>query len=31
MGLRDIRLIEAIYKAAETGQAVSLMPDGRMK
>ncbi|MEQ9314863.1 MAG: Gfo/Idh/MocA family oxidoreductase [Henriciella sp.] len=31
MGLRDIRLIEAIYKAAETGTVLSLQPDGRMK
>ena len=30
MGLRDIRLIEAIYRSAETGQAVFLKPDGRM-
>lgn len=31
MGLRDIRLIEAIYAAAETGAPVALLPDGRMK
>lgn len=31
MGLRDVRLIEAIYEAAKTGQWVSLHPDGRMK
>ncbi|WP_294390836.1 Gfo/Idh/MocA family oxidoreductase [uncultured Sphingomonas sp.] len=30
MGLRDIRLMEAIYAAAETGRAVRLSPDGRM-
>lgn len=28
MGLRDIRLIEAIYASAETGQTVRLAPDG---
>jgi len=31
MGLRDLRLIEAIYAAAETGAPVGLLPDGRMK
>lgn len=31
MGLRDLRLIEAIYAAAETGRTVKLGPDGRMK
>jgi predicted dehydrogenase len=31
MGLRDLRLIEAIYASAETGRTVNLMPDGRMK
>jgi glucose-fructose oxidoreductase len=30
MGLRDVRLMEAIYAAAETGRAVRLTPDGRM-
>lgn len=31
MGLRDIRLIEAIYAAARTGRTVTLAPDGRMR
>lgn len=31
MGLRDIRLIEAIYASARAGQTVKLMPDGRMR
>ncbi len=31
MGLRDIRLIEAIYAAARTGRTVALAPDGRMR
>jgi predicted dehydrogenase len=31
MGLRDIRLMEAIYAAAETGRPVPLQPDGRMR
>ncbi|WP_066660333.1 Gfo/Idh/MocA family protein, partial [Sphingomonas sp. CCH9-H8] len=31
MGLRDLRLIEAIYASARTGQTVKLMPDGRMR
>lgn len=31
MGLRDIRLIEAIYASARTGRTVKLMPDGRMR
>lgn len=31
MGLRDTRLIEAIYAAAERGQTVRLAPDGRMR
>jgi predicted dehydrogenase len=31
MGLRDLRLIEAIYAAAETGGTVKLDPDGRMR
>ncbi|MCW4460243.1 Gfo/Idh/MocA family oxidoreductase [Sphingomonas sp. BT-65] len=31
MGLRDLRLIEAIYAAAETGRTVNLAPDGRMR
>lgn len=30
MGLRDVRLIEAIYSAAKTGRAVRLSPEGRM-
>ncbi|MFS0772992.1 Gfo/Idh/MocA family protein [Sphingomonas sp. 1P08PE] len=30
MGRRDIRLIEAIYAAAETGRAVRLSPDAQM-
>jgi predicted dehydrogenase len=31
MGLRDIRLMEAIYAAAEAGRPVPLLPDGRMR
>lgn len=31
MGLRDIRLIEAIYAAARSGRTVKLAPDGRMR
>lgn len=31
MGLRDMRLIEAIYDSARTGRTVKLMPDGRMR
>ncbi|MBB6227740.1 putative dehydrogenase [Polymorphobacter multimanifer] len=31
MGLRDVRLIEAIYAAAGTGSVVRLSPDGRMR
>lgn len=31
MGLRDIRLIEAIYASAREGRTVKLMPDGRMR
>jgi len=31
MGLRDVRLIEAIYTAADTGRAVRLSPDGKMR
>lgn len=31
MGLRDTRLIEAIYAAARSGQTVKLAPDGRMR
>ncbi|OYX50722.1 MAG: glucose-fructose oxidoreductase [Sphingomonas sp. 32-66-10] len=31
MGLRDLRLIEAIYASARTGRTVKLMPDGRMR
>lgn len=31
MGLRDIRLIEAIYAAARSGRTVKLAPDGRMQ
>lgn len=31
MGLRDLRLIEAIYAAAETGRTIKLAPDGRMR
>ncbi|WBH15043.1 Gfo/Idh/MocA family protein [Sphingomonas radiodurans] len=31
MGLRDLRLIEAIYASAETGRTVRLAPDGRMR
>jgi len=31
MGLRDLRLIEAIYAAAEAGRTVRLTPDGRMQ
>jgi predicted dehydrogenase len=31
MGLRDLRLIEAIYAAARTGRTVKLAPDGRIR
>lgn len=31
MGLRDTRLIEAIYAAARDGRTVKLAPDGRMR
>jgi predicted dehydrogenase len=31
MGLRDIRLIEAIYASARSGRTVKLAPDGRMR
>ena len=31
MGLRDTRLIEAIYAAAATGRSVALNPDGTMR
>jgi predicted dehydrogenase len=31
MGLRDIRLIEAIYASAREGRTVKLLPDGRMR
>jgi glucose-fructose oxidoreductase len=31
MGLRDLRLIEAIYASAETGRTVMLNPDGTRK
>ncbi len=31
MGLRDVRLMEAIYAAARTGTMVRLSPDGRMR
>lgn len=31
MGLRDLRLIEAIYAAAATGKTVTLAPDGTMR
>jgi predicted dehydrogenase len=31
MGLRDLRLIEAIYASARTGRTVALAPDGTMK
>ncbi len=31
MGLRDARLIEAIYAAARDGRTVKLVPDGRMQ
>ncbi len=31
MGLRDLRLIEAIYRSAEIGQPVDLAPDMTMK
>jgi glucose-fructose oxidoreductase len=31
MGLRDIRLIEAIYASADAGRTVKLAPDGRMR
>jgi predicted dehydrogenase len=31
MGLRDLRLIEAIYASAETGRTVQLASDGRMR
>lgn len=30
MGLRDLRLMEAIYAAAETGRSIRLNPDGTM-
>lgn len=30
MGLRDLRLIEAIYASARSGRTVNLAPDGRM-
>ncbi len=30
MGLRDLRLIEAIYASAKDGRTVKLAPDGRM-
>ena len=30
MGLRDLRIIEAIYAAASSGRTVKLAPDGRM-
>jgi glucose-fructose oxidoreductase len=31
MGLRDLRLIEAIYASAASGRAISLSPDGLMQ
>ena len=31
MGLRDLRLIEAIYASAAAGQMVRLRPDGTMR
>ncbi|MDG2522181.1 Gfo/Idh/MocA family oxidoreductase [Caulobacter segnis] len=31
MGLRDLRLIEAIYASADTGRTVMLNPDGTMR
>ncbi|WP_033921662.1 Gfo/Idh/MocA family protein [Sphingomonas sp. 37zxx] len=31
MGLRDVRLIEAIYASAAAGRTVKLTPDGRMR
>jgi len=31
MGLRDLRLIEAIYAAAETGRTINLTPDGKIR
>ena len=31
MGLRDLRLMEAIYAAASTGRSVALNPDGTMR
>ncbi len=31
MGLRDLRLIEAIYASAEAGRTVKLKPDGTMR
>ena len=31
MGLRDVRLIEAIYRSAETGRTVALNPDGTIR
>ena len=31
MGLRDVRLIEAIYASARAGRTVKLAPDGRMR
>jgi glucose-fructose oxidoreductase len=31
MGLRDLRLMEAIYAAAASGRSVALNPDGTMR
>jgi glucose-fructose oxidoreductase len=31
MGLRDLRLIEAIYASADSGRTVRLKPDGTMR
>lgn len=31
MGLRDVRLIEAIYTSAETGRTVKVAPDGKLR
>ena len=31
MGLRDVRLMEAIYASAKAGRTVRLNPDGTMK
>lgn len=31
MGLRDVRLIEAIYASAEAGRTVQVAPDGRVR